>query len=88
MKHPMAVGFALGWLAYNYMLLVVHFTKQRMAERERKERANSNTVTVEMTREDYKRFATMPREQETKKVMGFARVLNSEETDNKDEEMA
>ena len=93
MKHPIAAGFALGWLAYNYMLLVVHFTKQRMAERERKkkeESAKPNAITVEMTRGEYMQFRSYMDKQaeKTKQTMGFARVLNSEETDNKDEEMA
>ena len=92
MKHPMAAGFVLGWLAYNYMLLVVYFTKQE-EEREQKEKeesAKSNTVSVEMTRGEYMQFRSYmnKKAEEPKKTMGFARVLNSEETDNKDEEMA
>lgn len=93
MKHPMAAGFALGWLAYNYMVLVVHFARQRAAEREQKKNegnAKSNAVTVEMTRGEYMQFRSYMDKQaeKPKKTMGFSRVLNSEETDNKDEEMA
>lgn len=90
MKHPMAAGFALGWLAYNYIFLVVHLTKQVVAEREQKEKEGSSTpetVIIEMTRGEYMQFESYKRKQaeEPKKTMGFARVLNSEETDNKEE---
>ena len=54
------------------------------------EGASANTVSVEMTRGEYMQFRSYmdKKAEEPKKTMGFARVLNSEETDNKDEEMA
>ena len=90
MKHPMAAGFALGWLAYNYMMLVVHFARQRAAELEQKkneESAEPNAVTVDMTRGEYMQFRSYMDKQaeKPKQTMGFARVLSSEETDNKEE---
>lgn len=90
MKHPMAAGFALGWLANTYVSLMVHVTRQKAAELEQKKNegsSKSNTVSVEMTRGEYTQFRSYMDKQaeEPKQTMGFARVLNSEETDNKEE---
>lgn len=66
MKHPMLIGFALGWMAVFYIGQVMKNIDADLARFNRIKNRFKDTVTVEMTREEYERYSG-----EKKPAMGF-----------------
>ena len=66
MKHPMLIGFALGWMAVFYVNQVMRNIDRNLDRVKGLKNRVKDTVTVEMTREEYERFSNDKRPE-----MGF-----------------